>query len=324
MTKDCDQEKMIETGRRVLATESSALAQFSETLDANFAKAVELMLGVSGRIVVCGMGKSGHVARKVAATFASTGSPAQFVHPGEASHGDMGMLTKADVVLVLSNSGETPELADVIAHTRRFGIPMIGVAAKINSTLLQQSDIALLLPDAPEACSVGMAPTTSTTMTIALGDALAVAMMEHRSFTPEDFRSFHPGGQLGAKLASVGDLMHGVDDLPLVTRDTLMSDALLVITQKGFGIAGVTENGSLLGVITDGDLRRNMDGLLERYARDVMTGNPLTITTTSLAGEALGTMNDRKITTLFVTEPDVPNVPVGIIHLHDCLRAGLG
>lgn len=324
MTGSFDQEQLIETGRRVLATEGSALAQFSKTLDGNFAKAVELMLGVSGRIVVCGMGKSGHVARKVAATFASTGSPAQFVHPGEASHGDMGMLTKADVVLVLSNSGETPELSDVIAHTRRFGIPMIGVAAKINSTLLQQSDIALLLPDAPEACTVGMAPTTSTTMTIALGDALAVAMMEHRSFTPEDFRSFHPGGQLGAKLASVGDLMHGADDLPLVTLDTLMSDALLVITQKGFGIAGVTENGALLGVITDGDLRRNMDGLLERYARDVMTGNPLTIATTSLAGEALGTMNDRKITTLFVTEPDAPNVPIGIIHLHDCLRAGLG
>lgn len=324
MTENCDQDKLIETGRRVLAIEGSALALFSDTLDENFTKAVELMLSVSGRIVVCGMGKSGHVARKIAATFASTGSPAQFVHPAEASHGDMGMLTKADVVLVLSNSGETPELADVIAHTRRFGIPMIGVAAKVNSTLLQQSDIAILLPDAPEACTVGMAPTTSTTMTIALGDALAVAMMEHRSFTPEDFRSFHPGGQLGAKLASVGDLMHGFDDLPLVDPDTLMSEALLIITQKGFGIAGVVENGSLLGVITDGDLRRHMDGLLDRTAHEVMTANPLTIPTTSLAGEALGTMNDRKITTLFVTEPDKSAIPVGIIHLHDCLRAGLG
>lgn len=324
MTENCDQEKLIETGRRVLATEGSALAQFSETLDANFARAVELMLSVSGRIVVCGMGKSGHVARKIAATFASTGSPAQFVHPAEASHGDMGMMTKSDVVLVLSNSGETPELADVIAHTKRFGIPMIGVAAKINSTLLQQSDIALLLPDAPEACTVGMAPTTSTTMTIALGDALAVAMMEHRSFTPEDFRNFHPGGRLGAKLTSVGDLMHGVDDLPLVTPDTLMSNALLVITQKGFGVAGVAEDGLLLGVITDGDLRRNMDGLLERSARNVMTGTPQTISRYSLAGEALGVMNDRKITTLFVVDPVQPERPIGILHLHDCLRAGLG
>lgn len=324
MTKNCDQEKLIETGRRVLATEGSALALFSETLDDNFARAVELMLSVSGRIVVCGMGKSGHVARKIAATFASTGSPAQFVHPAEASHGDMGMMTKADVVLVLSNSGETPELADVIAHTKRFGIPMIGVAAKINSTLLQQSDIALLLPDAPEACTVGMAPTTSTTMTIALGDALAVAMMEHRSFTPEDFRNFHPGGQLGAKLASVGDLMHGADDLPLVSPDMLMSDALLVITQKGFGVAGVINDGLLLGVITDGDLRRNMDGLLERSARDVMTENPQTIAASSLAGEALGVMNERKITTLFVVNPEQPERPIGILHLHDCLRAGLG
>ncbi len=324
MTESCDQKKLIETGCRVLATEGAALTQFSEALDDNFAKAVELMLSVSGRIVVCGMGKSGHVARKIAATFASTGSPAQFVHPAEASHGDMGMMTKADVVLILSNSGETPELADVIAHTKRFGIPMIGVAAKINSTLLQQSDVALLLPDAPEACAVGMAPTTSTTMTIALGDALAVAMMEHRSFTPEDFRNFHPGGQLGAKLASVGDLMHGVDDLPLVTPDTLMSDALLIITQKGFGVAGVCENGLLLGVITDGDLRRNMDGLLERYARDVMTADPQTIVASSLAGEALGVMNERKITTLFVVQPEQPQHPVGILHLHDCLRAGLG
>jgi len=320
-----DRTKMIETGRRVLSTESAALAQFSDVLGDNFADAVEMMLNVSGRIVVCGMGKSGHIARKIAATLASTGAPSQFVHPAEASHGDMGMVTKADVVLVLSNSGETPELADIIAHTRRFGIPMIGVASKPDSTLLKQSDIALVLPAAPEACSVGMAPTTSTTMTLALGDALAVAMMEHRAFTPEDFRSFHPGGQLGAQLASVGDLMHSADELPIISPETLMTDALLLITNKGFGVAGVVnEKGALMGVITDGDLRRHMDGLLDKTAQDVMTESPLTINSSALAGEALGVMNDRTVTTLFVVDENTPETPVGILHLHDCLRAGLG
>lgn len=320
-----DRIKMIETGRRVLSTESAALAQFADVLGDNFADAVEMMLNVSGRIVVCGMGKSGHIARKIAATLASTGAPSQFVHPAEASHGDMGMVTKADVVLVLSNSGETPELADIIAHTRRFGIPMIGVASKPDSTLLKQSDIALVLPPAPEACSVGMAPTTSTTMTLALGDALAVAMMEHRAFTPEDFRSFHPGGQLGAQLASVGDLMHSADELPIISPETLMTDALLLITNKGFGVAGVVnEKGALMGVITDGDLRRHMDGLLDKTAQDVMTESPLTINSSALAGEALGVMNDRTVTTLFVVDENAPETPVGILHLHDCLRAGLG
>ena len=325
MTKQNDRTKMIEAGRKVLLTEGAALTRFSETLDEKFAEAVELMLEAKGRIVVCGMGKSGHVARKIAATLASTGAPSQFVHPAEASHGDLGMVTRDDVLIVLSNSGETPELADIIAYSRRFSIPMIGVASKVDSTLLRQSDVALVLPAAPEACSVGMAPTTSTTMTMALGDALAVAMMEHRAFTPEDFRSFHPGGQLGAQLASVGDLMHGAEDLPLVKPETMMTEALLVITHKGFGVAGVTDaDGQLIGIITDGDLRRNMDRLLEQKAADVMTPTPKTISTEALAGEALGQMNDRKITTLFVVEPKNPTRPIGILHLHDCLRAGLG
>ncbi len=316
---------MIANGREVLELESNALALLAGSLDESFAKAVELMLGAKGRIIVCGMGKSGHVARKIAATLASTGSPAQFVHPAEASHGDLGMVTPDDVALVLSNSGETPELTDIIAHTRRFSIPMIGVASKPESTLLKQSDVALVLASAPEACSIGMAPTTSTTMTLALGDALAVAMMKQRKFSPESYRNFHPGGQLGARLASVGDLMHQAPDIPLVNPDTAMGETLLCITQKGFGVAGIVDAaGKLQGIITDGDLRRHMDGLLDQTASAVMTKNPHTISSQSLASEAIGVMNGMNITTLFVVDPDEPEVPVGILNMHDCLRAGLG
>lgn len=325
MSGASDQASLIRAGQKVLETESAALTTLADRLDNNFAKAVEMMLSVRGRIVVCGMGKSGHVARKIAATLSSTGAPSQFVHPAEASHGDLGMVTQDDLVLVLSNSGETPELSDIIAYTRRYSIPMIGVASRPESTLLKQADIALLLPNAPEACSVGMAPTTSTTMTMALGDALAVAMMQNRSFTPDNFRDFHPGGRLGAKLASVGDLMHKEDAIPTVKYNTPMTDALLVITQKGFGIAGVlSENGDLVGVITDGDLRRHMVGLLDRVAEDVMTPNPKTVYVDALASEAMGIMNEMKITTLLVVEPENEACPVGILHLHDCLRAGLG
>ncbi|HVH01719.1 MAG TPA: KpsF/GutQ family sugar-phosphate isomerase, partial [Amaricoccus sp.] len=283
------------------------------------------MLAARGRVVVSGMGKSGHVARKIAATLASTGTPAQFVHPAEASHGDLGMITPDDVVLLLSNSGETPELADLIAYTRRFAIPLIGVAGRPASTLLRQSDIAIVLPPAPEACSVGLAPTTSTTMTLALGDALAVALMEHRRFTPEDFRGLHPGGRLGARLATVADLMHSGDDMPLTTTGSGMPEALIEMTRKGFGVVGVVDaDGSLVGIVTDGDLRRHMDGLLDRSVAAVMTRAPRTIATTALASEALGTMNARKITTLFATDPEAPGRPAGILHIHDCLRAGVG
>ena len=310
---------MIEAGRDVLRIESAALSQFADALDDSFAQAVQILLATRGRIVISGMGKSGHVARKMAATFASTGAPAQFVHPGEASHGDLGMVTPADSLIVLSNSGETPELTDIIAHSRRFKIPLIGVAKKPDSTLVRQSDVAILLPDAAEACPNGLAPTTSTTLTLALGDALAVALMKQRDFSPENFRVFHPGGKLGARLVKVGDLMHSGEEMPLVTRDTPMSDTLLTITQKGFGTAGVIEAGTLIGVITDGDLRRNMTGLLDRTAGDVMSADPKTIGAGELAEAALAEMSGR-VTTLFVT---ADGAPVGIVHIHDLLRAGV-
>lgn len=316
---------VLDTGRRVLRTEAAALGAFAVALDQTFVDAVEMMLSASGRIIVSGMGKSGHIGRKIAATLASTGTPAFFVHPAEASHGDLGMLTKHDVALVLSNSGETKELADIVAHCKRFGIPMIGVASKPGSTLLQAADIAMVLPAAEEACTVGMAPTTSTTMTVALGDALAVALMERRQFTRKDYGVFHPGGRLGAQLVKVGALMTSGDGMPLVSEDAPMSDALLEMSEKGFGVAGVTDAvGRLTGIITDGDLRRNMDGLLDKRARNVATPDPRTIDPDALAQEALALMNGREpqITTLFVIE-EGGKVPQGILHVHDCLRAGV-
>jgi arabinose-5-phosphate isomerase len=311
-------------GRRVIGIEAQALQRLAEGLDDAFDRAVEMLLAANGRVIVSGMGKSGHVARKIAATLASTGTPAHFVHPAEASHGDLGMMTRGDVALVLSNSGETPELADLVAHTRRFGIALIGIAGKANSTLLRQADVALLLPAVDEACGSGIVPTTSTTMTLALGDALAIALMEHRAFTPENFRDFHPGGKLGARLAKVRDLMHSGDAVPVVARDTSMGETLIEISRKGFGVAGVTgADGGLAGIITDGDLRRHLDGLMERTAADVMTAGPTTIRPDALAEEALAQMNRRKITCLFVTDPATPGI-LGLLHIHDCLRAGLG
>lgn len=318
-----DRSTFLDTARRVIRIEADALTLLADGIGDPFAEAVQTILDAPGRIIVCGMGKSGHIARKIAATLASTGTPAHFVHPAEASHGDLGMMAKGDVALVLSNSGETPELADVIAHTRRFGIPMIGVASKPNSTLLTQSDVAIVLPAAEEACGTGVVPTTSTTMTLALGDALAVALMEHRAFTPANFRDFHPGGKLGARLSKVTDLMHAGDALPLVQPSTSMGDVLLEISQKGFGVVGVTDAANkLLGIITDGDLRRHMDGLLDLCAQDVQTVSPTTVRATALAEEALAIMNSKKITCLFVTDQN--GTVDGLLHIHDCLRAGLG
>lgn len=311
--------------RRVISIEAQALQQLADGLDDSFDRAVETLLNASGRVIISGMGKSGHIARKIAATLASTGTPAHFVHPAEASHGDLGMMAQGDVALVLSNSGETPELADLVAYTRRFGIPLIGVASRPQSTLLKQSDVALVLPTAPEACGSGIVPTTSTTMTLALGDALAVALMEHREFTPEHFRDFHPGGKLGARLSKVRDLMHGGEALPTVALTAPMSDTLIEISQKGFGVAGVTDaDGRLTGIITDGDLRRHMDGLLSLCAADVMTAEPTTIAPGALAEEAVAIMNQRKITCLFVVDPDNGRRAEGLLHIHDCLRVGLG
>ncbi len=309
------------TARRVISREAEALVLLRDSLNGNFAHAVDILLKARGRVIVSGMGKSGHIARKIAATFASTGTPAQFVHPAEASHGDLGMVMKGDVLLVLSNSGETPELADMLAHSRRFGIPLIGVAAREGSTLLRQADVALLLPPAKEACDQGIVPTTSTTMTLALGDALAIALMEHRKFTPEHFRLFHPGGKLGARLTRVGDLMHA--DMPLVTEGTPMADVLLTITEKGFGVAGVVDaEGALIGIITDGDLRRHIDGLLSHKAGEVMTRGPRTIGPDALAEKALALMDERRITCLFVVSPESGARPVGVLKVQDILRAG--
>ena len=309
------------TGRRVIRREAGALEALAEVLDDSFSKAVGLLMAAKGRVIVSGMGKSGHIARKIAATFASTGTPAHFVHPAEASHGDLGMVAEGDVLIVLSNSGETPELADLLAHAKRFGIAMIGITSRDGSTLMRQATVGLLLPQVPEACEKGIVPTTSTTMTLALGDALAIALMEHRAFTPEHFRMFHPGGKLGAKLLKVQDLMH--KEPPLVPDSLPMGEALLEITRRGFGVVGVTDaDGELTGIITDGDLRRHLDGLLTHRAGEVMTANPRTIGPEALAGEALAVMNDRKITCLLVTAPE-SRTPIGILHVHDCLRAGV-
>lgn len=306
---------------RVLRIEGEALLAMAEALPADFSAAVEQLMACKGRVILSGIGKSGHIARKIAATLSSTGTPAYFVHPAEASHGDLGTITPADMVIALSNSGETTELGDIIAHTRRFAIPLIAISARASSTLAQAADLNLTLPPAPEACPLGLAPTTSTTMALALGDALAVALMERRGFEPEHFRTFHPGGRLGARLARVSQLMRGEDDLPLVPTDCPMAETLLVMTQKGLGTAGVVEGGHLVGVITDGDLRRNMDGLMDKSALDVATRSPLTAPPEMLAVEAVALMNQRKITTLFVTDAD--NRPLGILHIHDCLRAGV-
>jgi arabinose-5-phosphate isomerase len=319
MTSSTTDRTALETARRVIGVEAAALNTLAASLDGSFSRAVQLILAAKGRVIVSGMGKSGHIARKIASTFASTGTPAQFVHPAEASHGDLGMMLQGDVVLVLSNSGETPELADMVAHTRRFEIPLIGVASRPESTLLRAADVAIVLPAVPEACGTGIVPTTSTTMTLALGDALAIALMKLRAFTPEHFRIFHPGGKLGARLLKVRDLMH--TEMPLIAEDRPMSEALLAISQHGFGVVGVTDQaGALQGIITDGDLRRHMDGLLSHRAGEVMTRQPRTVAPDALAEVALAVMNDRKITCLFVSDGTEAQ---GILHIHDLLRAGV-
>lgn len=306
--------------REVLAIEAAALMQLADALPDCFEQVVDMLLKVPGRIIVSGMGKSGHVAAKMAATFASTGSPAQTVHPGEASHGDLGMITASDAVILISNSGETRELADMIAHCARFSVPLIAMTRNVGSTLGQAADYVLLMPDAPEACALRLAPTTSTTMAMALGDALAVAMMKHRGFDRANFAAFHPGGTLGAQLLRVAAVMHKGDELPVVSPETPMSEVLLTMSQKGFGVVALVEADCLVGIITDGDLRRNMDGLMARTAGEVATRMPLTTTPDALLLEALGVMNDNKRTVLLVTEG---RRLTGLIHIHDALRAGV-
>jgi arabinose-5-phosphate isomerase len=305
----------------VLRLAAEGIQALARQLDERFVAALDRIAAAPGRVIVTGMGKSGHVARKIAATLASTGTPAQFVHPAEASHGDLGMITRSDVVLALSNSGETEELSDVLAYARRYGIPVVAMTRGEDSSLADAADVVLLLPAIPEACPMGLAPTTSTTAMLALGDALAVALLERRGFTAQDFQVLHPRGALGKRLLRVTDLMHGGDAMPLIDPETRMGEAILVITAKRFGCAGVVEGGRLLGIITDGDLRRHMGtGLFDQAAARIMTPTPVTIRPQALAAEALGLMNARAITSLFVVEDERP---VGILHIHDCLQAGV-
>jgi len=312
----------LDSARRVLRLEAEGISALAESLGESFIAALDILHGVKGRVIVTGMGKSGHVAHKIAATMASTGTPAQYVHPGEASHGDLGMITQADVVLALSNSGETKELRDLLEYTRRFSIPLIAITGRGGSTLDEMADVTLLLPATPEACSMTQAPTTSTTATLALGDALAVSLLERKGFSSQDFQVFHPGGKLGQSLLRVSDLMHKDGALPICAVGTPMKEAILAITAKSFGCVGVLDaDGLLAGVVTDGDLRRHMESdLLNRRAGDVMTVNPKTIRPQALAAEAVAVMNKYAITGLFVVDD---GKPVGILHIHDCLRAGI-
>jgi len=316
----------IECAMRTLEMEGEGLTALKVALGnglaAPFAEAVQLLKAARGRVIVSGIGKSGHVGQKIAATFASTGTPAFFVHPSEASHGDLGMITRDDVILALSWSGETVELKNIITYSRRFSVPLISVTSNAGSALGGQSDVVLELPRAKEACPMGLAPTTSTTMQLALGDCLAIALLETRGFTAHDFKTFHPGGSLGASLKFVADVMHKRDRLPLVRETAPMSEALVIMTAKSFGCLGVVDGkGKLVGVITDGDLRRHMGAdLLKAQTRDIMTRKPKTIEPDMLASAALEMLNASRITALFVVEK---GKPIGIVHVHDLLRVGV-
>ena len=320
--KSSTQAADMAAAQRVLRLEADGIRALTASLGDDFSRALDLLGAVEGRIVVTGMGKSGHIARKIAATLASTGSPALYVHPGEASHGDLGMITTDDAVVALSNSGETPELTDLVAYTRRFSISLVAITSGGDSSLAENADVTLLLPATPEACPMGLAPTTSTTVMLALGDAIAVSLLERRGFSPDDFQVLHPGGQLGRNLARVSDLMHDGDRLPLTGVDTSMADALVLMTAKSLGCVGALDGqGRLVGIVTDGDLRRHMGAdLLQRTVGEVMTAGPRTIRPQALAAEALGQMNALKITALFVVENDRP---IGLLHIHDVLRAGV-
>jgi arabinose-5-phosphate isomerase len=311
---------------RTLSIASSAISALQEAsasgpLAEALAQAVSLMLGRKGRIIVSGVGKSGHIGRKLAATLASTGTPAYFVHATEASHGDLGMVTEDDLVLALSWSGETAELADLLTYTSRFDVPLVAITAGAQSTLAKHATVALLLPSVTEACPNGLAPTTSTAMQLLIGDALAIALLDAKGFSSSDFKVFHPGGKLGARLSFVKDLMHTGSEMPLVSLGTRMSHAVIEMSAKRFGITGVTDmDGRLLGVITDGDLRRHMaDGLLGASVEAVMSRHPKTIAPDAIAASALEIMEENKITVLFAVEA---GKPAGILHLHDLLRVG--
>ena len=315
----------INSAKHTVEKEIEALKMMEDNFDDSLTQALDLLQNTKGRVIVTGMGKSGHIGRKIAATLASTGTPSFFVHPGEASHGDLGMLTDEDTVIAISNGGESKELSDILVYSKRFGIPLIAITKNPQSSLGKAGDIILRLPDDGEACPLGLAPTSSTTATLVLGDVLAIALMERKGFSKTDYKQRHPGGKLGAILQKVSDLMHTGDDIPLVSEDTMLQDALVVMTAKMLGCVGVVDDkGVLKGIITDGDLRRWLSAdLLQKKVSDVMTKNPKTIGPDVLAAEALNVMNNtgKGITQLFVVQDD--NKPIGIIHIHDCLRVGV-
>jgi arabinose-5-phosphate isomerase len=321
-----DSSEAIASAARTVQLEAEGLtalgAALGTELARSFAEAVARLRACRGRIIVTGMGKSGHVGLKVAATLSSTGTPAYFVHPSEASHGDLGMITQQDVILAFSWSGETVELGNIVSYSRRFAVPLVAVTSRADSTLADAAEVVLALPQAKEACPHGLAPTTSTVMQLALGDCLAIALLESKGFTARDFKALHPGGQLGARLKFVGDLMHKGDRLPLASADVTMAEAIVVMTEKAFGCLGVVDGeGVLTGIITDGDLRRHMgDGLLARRTGDIMTPGPKTVTVDLMASAALEVINALSITALFVVED---GRPVGILHIHDLLRVGV-
>ncbi len=320
-----DPRAAIASAARTLEAEQAALTALSDALadglSEPFAQAVDMLARLSGRVIVAGVGKSGHIGSKIAATLASTGTPAYFVHPAEANHGDLGMITGEDVILALSWSGETPELKGMVAYARRFSIPLIAVTSRAGSALAREATVKLVLPPVAEACPHGLAPTTSALLQLVIGDALAVALLEARGFTADHFRTFHPGGQLGAKLTHVGDIMHTGERVPLVPSGTGMREAILEISRKGFGCVGIVDNaGLLVGIVTDGDLRRHMESdILSMSVDQVMTPAPKTIAPDTLAATALQIINSSSITNLMVVED---GKPAGIIHLHDLLRIG--
>lgn len=317
-----------QTALEVLQTERLGLEALIDALQSDDAplaiainNAVETIQTSPGRTIVTGMGKSGHVARKIAATLASTGTPALFVHPGEASHGDLGMIADDDVVLALSNSGETPELGDIIAYCGRFDIPLIGMTSGANSTLADAANTPLIVPKSTEACGITNAPTTSTTQMMALGDALAVALLRAKGFSQRDFHKFHPGGKLGAALKRVTDMMHH-KKMPLCDPNAAFDEVVDAITSGGFGCCGVVEDGKLIGIITDGDIRRALTGATDTVsAAKIMTHNPRTIQEDGLAAEALSLLSEYKITALFIV--NAQHEPIGLIHVHDCLAIGV-
>jgi arabinose-5-phosphate isomerase len=323
-----DTSQILASAKRSIAAEAEGLSALLTALDGSlagaFAKAVAVISEAQGRVIVSGMGKSGHIARKIAATFASTGTPALFVHPAEASHGDLGMITQQDVVVMISNSGESAELRAILDYTQRFAVPLIAVTASPFSALAKTADVALILPQAPEACPNGLAPTTSTLLQLALGDALAIALLEAKGFTALNFRDFHPGGKLGAQLRHVSDIMRQGEALPLAKPFDKMADALVVMTEKACGCLGIVDDqAKLIGIITDGDLRRHMRGdLLDQNASAIMTPAPKTITRETLAAEALELLNSARITSVFVVDGE--GRPAGLVHIHDLLRTGVG